>query len=105
MHLFGPVTGHTAHVGFLSVNISLPAFAQVFVAHPTAVTGDALVEQIGTSLELVTVDKPTADSIRSADMTAAAAGVALAAMAFDAHLDDLVLIGVRTPFQNRGKRG
>ena len=44
MHLFGPVTGHTAHVGFLSVNISLPALAQVFVAHPTAVTGDALVE-------------------------------------------------------------
>ena len=105
MHLFGFVAVNTDHVALAGVNVTLAPFAQVFIANPAAVTGDALVEQIRTGLELVAVDKTTADSIRSADMTTTATGVALAAMAFDAHFDVLVLVGMGATFQDIGKGG
>ena len=49
------------------------------------------------------IDKALAYRCRSADMTAAAAGVALAAMALTAHVDGLVFLLVSAMLQNGGK--
>ena len=100
MHLFGFVAVNTDHVALDGVNVTLASFAQVFVANPTAVTGSALIDQVRTGLELVAINKSLAHRCRPADMTAAAAGVALAAMAFKAHVDGLVLVLVSTMHQD-----
>ena len=100
MHLFGFVAVNTDHVALAGVNVTLAPFAQVFIANPAAVTGSALIDQVRTGLEQVAVDKSLAHRCRPADMTAAAAGVALTAMAFTAHVDGLVFVLVSAMLQN-----
>ena len=92
MHLFGFVAVNTDHVALAGVNVTLAPFAQIFIANPAAVAGSALIDQVGTGLEQVAADKSLAHRCRPADMAAAAAGVALAAMALTAHVDGLVFV-------------
>ena len=107
VQLFGLMAVDTNHVALDGVNVTLAPFAEVFIADPAAVTGRALIEQVGAGLEEVAVDKSLARRRRPADVAAAAAGVALTAVALKAHFDGLIFVLIRATLQNgfKGRQG
>ena len=103
MHLFGFVAVNTNHVALDDMNVTLAPFSQVFITNPAAVTGSTLIEQVRAGLKQVSIDKSFADRSRSADMTATAAGVALTAVAFEAHVDGFVSVLPGTLLKDGGE--
>jgi len=80
------VAGHAVHIALEGMNISLAPFAHVFVTHPAAVASGTLFQDGRPFIEVVAVHKPATHVFGPAYMAAAAAGMAVAAVAFLGHV-------------------
>jgi hypothetical protein len=95
------MAGHAIHIIFCRMHIAQSSHTIIFIADTAAVASGALVERVRTLLEDMAVDKTFFSKFRSADMTAAAAGMTGITMVLPCRIDLRPFIHVRPGFKNR----